>query len=217
MAEDHSKLIFNDGRFVGNFDKYYSVCSDPWQQSRLSLYRRSDRLKLLELVTTFTEHSLVDIGCGLGFQAELLAEYASDYVGFDKSEVCIKKARRNFPNLDFRIGSFPLLDELKVLKPDTVVLSEIFWYVLDDLDEFVHFLRENMPAVTVIWLISMWPKAPKGSRVGVDEYGTNQAIVEKLGLNILYIGEHPVPGPFEDYILVLAGNYLDKRFRNAGI
>ncbi len=52
-----------------------------------------------------SEGTGVDVGCGLGLAVNELAALGCQVTGIDLSQVMVEKARRRYPNLDFRIGS----------------------------------------------------------------------------------------------------------------
>ena len=58
-----------------------------------------------------TGESVLDLGCGVGRTSLLLHELGMRVRGIDCSEVFIQTARRRFPYLDLRIGSFDRLEE----------------------------------------------------------------------------------------------------------
>lgn len=55
--------------------------------------------------------SVLDLGCGVGRTSLLMHELGMRVRGIDRSEVFIETARRRFPYLDLRIGSFDRLEE----------------------------------------------------------------------------------------------------------
>jgi len=83
----------------------------------------------LEQVAKYTEGSVLDLGCGVGYLADMIDD--REYFGIDFSEFAIEWARCNIrnPNARFCIGD--LRDILAAEKFDTVVLVQ----VLEHLEE----------------------------------------------------------------------------------
>ena len=127
--------------FVGDFDGYYNNCDDPWEQSGVgemaSYYARS-RSRMLQQLRNIGLNKILDVGCGLGYTTRLIANENMDYVvkGCDVSAVAVDKARRNFPELCFEQRD--ITDSAAIQKSqerfDVVILNQLLWYVLDDLD-----------------------------------------------------------------------------------
>jgi len=60
--------------------------------------------QILNKTTPTTESIILDVGSGTGHHVALLAEKGFNVIGLDKSQEMIKKAKSNFPNLNFVNG-----------------------------------------------------------------------------------------------------------------
>jgi len=118
--------------FVGDFEGMYRDVPDPWgcESEADSL----NNIIFLEMLFDKQRYdSILDIGCGLGHFTERLYRRngGGRVCGSDISETAVDKARLRYPRLDFRIMN--VLREGIPERYGLVVLSEVLWYVLDDL------------------------------------------------------------------------------------
>jgi len=60
---------------------------------------------LLNLLQPVEGEHILDLGCGTGYLASLIAESGAIVTGVDSSEEMIKKAKETYPGIDFRIAS----------------------------------------------------------------------------------------------------------------
>lgn len=132
-------------RFVGDFEGLYADSSDPWGQSgeredNASYYRFSRHRLAMALTAQIgkSEGCRLEIGCGHGHAMNAVARaLGGKWTGVDISNSAVLKARSLFPahqffTADIRAGlPFP---PSSVGKFDVVILSQLLWYVLDDLD-----------------------------------------------------------------------------------
>lgn len=125
------------GTFRGKFEEMYRDIEDPWgcEAGCSSLNNRI----FLDVVFNDRSHyeRILDVGCGLGGLLDTIRmRNGEGYVlGVDISQTAIHKAERRYPGIDFRCHDL-LRDELPERNFDLVVLSEVLWYVLDDLPLF---------------------------------------------------------------------------------
>lgn len=83
---------------------------------------------LLMAVSKLIEGSVLDVGCGLGhFYGIIRGDVKSSYLGVDSSPEMIKRAKANFSEKLFKIGSAYDLSEVPVF--DTVVCIDVVKHV----------------------------------------------------------------------------------------
>jgi SAM-dependent methyltransferase len=79
---------------------------------------------------------VVDAGCGPGHWTRYLAEHGAAAEGIDLVPSFIDQAKRRFPNVPFRVGTFPNLDF-----PEGYAAGILAWYSL------IHLEPVNVPPV----------------------------------------------------------------------
>jgi trans-aconitate methyltransferase len=103
MKKRYQDLVIKNGTFIGDWDRLYSEFENPWQQADDSVVNSKSRRKVLEFIKFYNIHSIVEIGCGLGFTTEFLFANSKELsiLGVDISKNAIEKAAINFPHLAF--------------------------------------------------------------------------------------------------------------------
>lgn len=89
---------------------------------------------LLAKLVAGSGRPVLDAGCGPGRTSALLAERDLQVVGIDLSPGMIEVARRDHPDLDFRVGSMTALD-----LPDGSVAGIVSWWSI------IHLPRDVVP------------------------------------------------------------------------
>jgi SAM-dependent methyltransferase len=132
-STDYHDFVFKDGKLVGEFEQMYAKSAvAPWHQDT-----EAERLDC-KIVLTVAESafplkgSVLDVGCGLGYFADLLAKRlpTGNVHGFDISETAVRKAAKLFPSIRFKVADIkkPLPETTTY---DLVVIRGCFWYLFD--------------------------------------------------------------------------------------
>lgn len=142
--ETYQDYVIKDGKFVGKFEEMYQKFDNPWKQLdevNNSYSRLNTILSLRKLEAT----SVLEVGCGLGAFTNYLSSALPEIriVGMDISQTAVGRARNSYPKLKFIIGNLKEIEYLDTGEdnPDVIILSEIMWYVLQDLNEIIEKLK----------------------------------------------------------------------------
>jgi len=132
----------NNIEFVGDFEGLYRDVEDPWDQSatqnsEYSRYYEISRSRLADLLTTLNGQgrNLLEVGCGLGHVLAAINAKCPELslAGMDISQLAIIKARAKYSEFDFFACDIRSFDNKYENKFDVIILSQMLWYVLDDL------------------------------------------------------------------------------------
>ena len=138
----YQDYVIKDGKFVGEFERMYQECDNPWHQMEEAniSYSRADTVNSIH---RFKLRNVLEAGCGLGYFTAYLAEHCHNVciTGMDISDTAIKKAKSNFPQLTFAQGDLSDLDGQMLERYDGIIFSEIMWYILDNLDSILKKLK----------------------------------------------------------------------------
>lgn len=138
----YQDYVIKDGKLVGKFEEMYQKFEDPWKQKLVndSYVRHATSLS----ITKYGISSIAEIGCGLGFTTNYLKSLNPEvYIeGIDISETAVQKARENFPELPFYVGSALELSS-RAMKYDALLFAEVMWYVLDDLKKIFNNIERS--------------------------------------------------------------------------
>ena len=181
----YQDYVIKDGRLVGDFETMYQRFPDPWNQ--LSATWETDKWLTLNLLEQLKVERVMEIGCGLGKFTNALHYRHTKALGMDVSETAIKKASETFHGPEFVCADILDFDVYRRFKPQAIVMSQVTWYVLEQLDAFLQFLRDEMPGVYLVHLLATYP--PGVQKYGAEYFTDLDGIKERFGLNYICWGE----------------------------
>lgn len=182
----YQDYVIKDGKLVGEFEKMYQDFNDPWEQTSREEWA-SEKAVALNLIKKIRAKKVIELGCGLGHFTDKIQKLNVEVLGVDVSNTAIEKAKSQYPDCNFLVGDILDFSIYREFKPDVIVMAEITWYVLDKLEEFISFLKSDLPDTYLIHLLTTYPE-------GVQQYGnekfTNlQGIMSFFKMNFLEWGE----------------------------
>ena len=186
--QDH---VIKNGELIADWENLYTKFSDPWKQStgeqRQSATRVMTQFFIDKLRRDFNSKTTLEIGCGFAWLTEDLHNRGFQARGTDISKVCISKAIERNPKLDLHATNF--LDERHIIdfRPDVIVMSQLSWYVLDQLDEFITSIRKLAAFGKPTFLIhSLATYADGMQSFGTDYFTNGEEIKNYFGLDYLF-------------------------------
>ena len=78
-----------------------------------------------------------------------------EVLGIDISKIAIKNAKRKYPSCKFIVGDIMDKHLYKEFKPDIIVMSEITWYILNKIDDFIMFFKKELKDTWLIHLLTI--------------------------------------------------------------
>lgn len=121
------------------YDQVYAT-SEEYQKNYHESYYKNIYLKTLDILVQKRTRNILEVGCGCGTFAEMLASsrYSCQYTGFDFSEVAIARAknRAQSPHFTFQIDNIYTSSLFKSITYDAVVCHEVLEHILKDMDIF---------------------------------------------------------------------------------
>ena len=133
--------VIKDGKFIGEFEKMYEDCEDPWIQSTQP--NKYSRTAGILHIKKFDMKSILECGCGFGYYANWIYHDTGIIPkSIDISKNAIRRAKKLFPHLDFEVAN--VVTDLKNYKAyECVMFAEIIWYILPDLEKIFEMLRKE--------------------------------------------------------------------------
>ncbi len=154
--------------FRGEFEQMYRDLDDPWGcfAHRDSLHNR------LFCDLLFHERQFrrtLDLGCGLGGMTELMhRQNPTEIVGCDIAPKAVEQARARYPHIEFVCGNI-LTDDLGFLgKFDLIVMAEILWYLLEDLDGAFNKIERGLQDNGVLGIHQYFPHEQRYGSERID-------------------------------------------------
>ena len=185
MTERYQDYVIKGGQFVGKFEEMYQKFDDPWEQKAAAVsYVRHSTLFTLEYLQA---KKVLEIGCGLGYFSHYIHEHLPylQLTGMDISSTAVQKAKAKFPELSFVEG-----DVMREIPPcprgggicyDTLLLSEIMWYILEGIDAVLANIRESGAK----YLIVNQTFYKGGQKYGTDFFTTPEEMTKFLPFKLL--------------------------------
>ena len=133
-------FVIKDGKFIGQFEEMYKAFEDPWMQSQQP--NRYSRKVAIMNIQRYNIKKIVEYGCGLGYYADWICRETGIVCrSIDISETAVAKAKQKFPHLNFEVGNIrDLADLVDKENIDCILLADITWMILQDLD----FVNEEL-------------------------------------------------------------------------
>ena len=162
-------------QFVGDFESLYKSEDDPWEQSgetgKMGLYYTHSRGRLCTQLKKINPGTLLEIGSGLGYKLNVIQKHFPDCrgTGMDISQTATERATKLFPHLDFIVGDIkaPDLNYFNLEEEyDVVILSQLLWYVLEDLPQVFENCLSALSTNGKLVICQAFLKAPQ-------KYGKN--------------------------------------------
>lgn len=186
----YQDYVIKDGKFIGEFNEMYEDYDDPWEQSTKEEWA-SDKAVTLNLIQKLKAKRVIELGCGLGHFTNRIERLNINTIGVDISKTAIEKAKSTYPNCKFVVADILEFDIYKGFKPDIIVMAEITWYVLDKLDYFIDFLKNEMPNTYLIHVLTTYP--PGVQQYGKDKFTNLKQIMDYFGAQYYEWGEISYP------------------------
>jgi len=186
----YQDYVIKDGKFVGEFEQMYQDYHDPWEQTTRENYR-SEKIIAIYLLKRIGAKKVIELGCGLGCYTQMIKNAGFAVLGIDISPTAINKAKQKHPNCTFQVSDILDFNIYREYKPDAIIMAEITWYILDQLDAFINFLRTEMPDVYLIHLLTTYPQGVQ--KYGVDKFTNLEEMMSYFNMNYNEFGKIGYP------------------------
>ena len=166
LKKNYNKI--NKNLSVGLIDKsfdseyIYKNYDDPWDQTTQIEDKKIIIIFLIKSLNFIDkiEH-ITEIGCGYGNLLKYINKFYPDIklLGYDNSQTCIIKNENENENnnISFNVKMFNEFDYIDNKKTDIIILADITWYILNDLDEFIINLKKNFKGKYFIHILTTYP------------------------------------------------------------
>ncbi len=164
MKFNYQNFVIKNGKFIGKFEEMYQKFPDPWDLIKhnkhggnlnyKNIYNLCDKLKQKKNLST------LEIGCGFPQISNQLNKNGFEAYGTDISKTVIRKSKKKYPNLkkNLFVSNFLNFSLYEKLNPDIIILSNITWYILPQLEQFIEWYKNLKKEVYLIHSLSVCGK-----------------------------------------------------------
>ncbi len=194
-SRDFHDYVIKDGILIGDWDGAYRVSHDPWNQTAEQQIYDSRRVIAKTWAKRINDSSetqarIIEVGCGFGHLTNGLRSTGLHSLGIDISPLAIEKARNLYPRDNFEVGHFNDWSIYQKFQPDIFLLSEITWYVLDELSSWLQALYDYSSRKRPTYLIHLLATYPEGvQKYGLEYFHNLETILSYFDLRYLEYGE----------------------------
>ena len=190
MERDYHRYFIQDGRHVGRYEEMYLNCPDPWHIESLGVRLDMKAALLLLAGQERSVNRFLDLGAGLGLFTGLLTEAlwrenpAARGTVTDISPSAVGRAAKRLadPRLDFRALDARSLPESPAFPPETfdlVVMAQVLWGLLENLDEVLAALAGLLKPGGRLLVSQHFPGAERQS-YGADIVSSPEDLARRL-------------------------------------
>jgi predicted TPR repeat methyltransferase len=159
----YQDYVIKSGKFVGKFEEMYSKFSDPWNLlKKNNLGQNLNYQIIINYCNYFRKKKIttLEIGCGFPQISNELFRNNFNVFGTDISETVIKKSKKKYPKLKKKlfVSDFLNFSLYKKINPDILILSDITWYVLPKLKQFLKWYKSLKKETYLIHSLAIYGK-----------------------------------------------------------
>jgi len=193
MKTKHNRYqdyVIKNGKLIADFETMYQDFDDPWEQTTREEWA-SEKAIAINLIQKSQCKKVIELGCGLGHYTKKISDLGVETLGIDISKTAIQKAKTTYPKCNFAVGDILDFELIKQFKPDIIIMAEITWYILDKLDSFIEFIKNEMPNVKIIHLLTTYPDGTQN--YGKDKFTNLSEIMNYFDSEYIEWGEITYP------------------------
>ena len=184
------RYTIHNGKLIGDFEGLYRSFEDPFTQSKKEKFETSKAavINYCNLLQEKRKKKLttLEIGCGFGQLTKNLSKLGFNSIGSDVSETAIKKATIN-NKCKFYTSDFSNYKLYLRINPDIIIMSEITWYVLPKLKDFIKFIKKNFKNKYLIHTLAIY--YPGKQKYGKEYFTNLKGILDFFNLKYIEYGE----------------------------
>lgn len=182
----YQDYVIKDGDLVGAFEEMYQDHDDPWHQLQEDAFQPDKALALNALRRLGRQKpslKVLEIGSGLGEFCSTISAQGFDAYGLEVSETAVEKASARHIGPTFIVGDILSRDVYEDIQPDVLIMSEVTWYVLDKVKNFMEIIRNTLPNTYLIHILTMYPEDEQ--RYGREYFSNFDGLKSYFEMNII--------------------------------
>lgn len=194
MKLNYNDYVIKKGKFIGKFDEMYKKIHDPWLLLSENKKLENINYKIIYHFCDYIKNKYknkkiitLEIGCGYAQISNRLQELGYEAYGTDISKTIVLKSKKKYPKLKNNLFTsqflnFELYDKLN---PDIFILSDVTWYILPELKDFLKYFKSKTNKY-LIHSLAIYNKNKQ--KYGREYFYDLESIKKYFKLNYIYSG-----------------------------
>ena len=192
MKMKYQDFVIKNGKFIGKFDEMYKKFPDPWKLLKNNLNSQNLNYQVIYNFCEKIRHLkkrkkliTLEIGCGYPQITFHLFKKGFNSFGTDISETVIKKSKKKYPKIRKRlfVSDFNNFKLYKKINPDIIIFSDISWYILPELKNFLKWFKNINKKIYLIHSLAIYNNNVQS--YGKDYFRDMQTIKNFFNLKFL--------------------------------
>jgi len=193
--EKYQDYVIKDGKFIGKFEEMYQKFEDPWGLIKSNEANTNINYTIILHYALIVKNiqkkqklKTIEIGCGYPQISQLLFENGFDAYGADISSTVINKSKKMFPELNnnLYVNKFEETQLYENLNPDIFIMSDISWYVLNQLNLILDYLKGKQKGKFFIHSLAVYDDNVQ--KYGREYFYDLETILKYFGLQYINYG-----------------------------
>ena len=157
LLRRYQDFVIKDGKFVGEFEKMYQECPNPWPQTVKSLNADPISRHAVTIIRKNKFKKLFSVGSGKGFHAQWLINQVPDLSvqSCEISKTAVEYSQKHFPDVKVEQRDVKDLRDFDI-QFDVILFREVLWYILPYWRDTVEVLTERHKGKHIIIEISCY-------------------------------------------------------------
>lgn len=186
-SKDYHDYVIKDGKFIGEFEQMYQNVDNPWPETKGDMDNNKASLHAKRFFQNLNITSALSLGGGTGDHLAWFLQQNDlcNSCNVEISSTACKISRDKYPSLKVENKSIlSYLENAKLEQFDLIIMREIIWYILSDIDMIYQNLKLNFPGKYILVELT-FPEDQKYGReyfFGIDNFLSKFEfqIIEKL-------------------------------------
>ncbi len=202
---DYHNYVIKDGKLIGEFEKMYQDCPNPWPETEKDLENNPVSKRTIELIKKYKFKKLFSVGSGKGLHANWLMKNVNGLKveGCEISRTAIDYSKKHYPKtkvVHLDIKDFSRYD----FKFDVLLLRECLWYMLEYWTDFIKTLKKKYKGKYIIIELTFYDY----QKYGREYFDGPNDLVKKFPFSIIEVLRHHVTREQKEGMILIFGKII---------
>jgi len=184
VKSDYHDFVIKDGSFIGRFEDMYQQCEDPWPESEADLEENPVSSYAPKILIRHRLTKIFSFGIGKGTHLAWLGRKVpgSTLFGCDISSTAVAECASRHPNITADVQDVATFIARDV-EFEVLILREVIWYLLEDWDMLIDYLRKQCPGRYILVELSFYDQ----QNYGTDRFDGPAEFIERFPFKVIEV------------------------------